>query len=352
MRRFIFKTLFFIVLLIVLNVQTKRILPFGWENTEYFAKMEHFRKTYQAGTNTLFFGSSRTLRHIDPVVFDSLNALRGIYTHSYNMASSAVFFNEQFYLFDYFFHDSSSTQDLEYLFLELDDLVIMADIFIGTTRGAYYVNASNLEKISTQIVLSPIPLNEKIAQIYYHLAGMIANDCHIGLGGEMLKHLLSRPRPPMPRPAARMGYTPIDTIFYEFRHTKNWQERRQELEKDTQIVHRLFERRASLYRHPVLTDLYNPLVLATYQDFIAAMQQRGVHVICILPMRGVVEPALISLYQALPDQHKINMTAHPDIEKLKAVKFWFDTGHLSLYGSRIYTELTSDAFIHFLQNME
>ncbi len=342
MIRFILKFVVYISLLAGANTYALILMPPGWQNPEYFQNLREFRKHYQSGTNTLFFGSSRTQRNVDPVLFDSLNAQHNLYTRSYVLASSAILLNEQFFLIDQFLEDEKSIDEVRYLFLELDDEIAILSDFRQTARGAYYINVSNIGGMIKQILTSNVSLTIKIAQCYYYLSEMLRYRMYIGLGRERLQRYFGKQRQRLATSANR-GYRPLSTTFPEYQRAPLLREKHELLLRDTAYIGRQFKIRETIFNEH-RTNLHNPVVLLKYEQFIAEMKLRNVYVICVLPIKRIVTPELVSLYYALPENHKINLTGHPDIEQLNYVKYWFDPGHLNIAGARVYTRLLADEF--------
>ncbi len=352
MRRFILKMIAYLILIMSINSAVETMMPYAWENSQYSDNLRYFESNWQSSTNTLFFGSSRTFTNVDPVAFDSLNSLNGIYTRSYVLASSAAFFNEQSYFLENFFKNNKSTLNLDYVFLELDDNISIDSENLYSGRSAHYINASNLFPILRQIVISRRPLNYKIRQCFYFITSMLRHKAYMGYARKRVKRLLDRRSKDKLLQMSNKGFRPLNVSSDAYQSSQRLQQVREELLRDTNYIHRNFDTFDSLF-HQTPGDIYNPLVLKKYKDFISKMKMRGVHVICLLPMRRHVTLELISLYRAIPDDHKIDMKVKHESKSLKAVKYWFDRGHLNADGARIYTRLLADEFaIHMKKHIE
>lgn len=131
--------------------------------------------------------------------------------------------------------------------------------------------------------------------------------------------------------------------------SENLQLRRAVFLLDTQFIRHAFAYIDSMHQNPIQQGMYNPRVYNTYVEFITRMEKLGVHVICIVPMRRKITAELLSLYQALPEGHKIDMSAHPDIDLLGTARYWFDGGHLNSDGAEIYTRLLAESFANIAQ---
>jgi hypothetical protein len=281
---------------------------------------------------------------VDPVVFDSINALAGIHTRSYNTASSAVFFNEQCYLLDKYVLDDTLLKEVKHLIIELDDDVTILPLNIYTSRGSYYIRLSTLPVILKQIVVSNLTFGEKFSQCYYHIASLIRYSLHMGHGRQRLQGLLfGFPVRASHDESGNNGFMPQGIHLSQYA-TTGWKERHELLMRDTMQIHRSCATFDSLSQHKMPSDIYNPVVLKRYLRFLTKMRERDITVIYLIPARRVISPQLVSLYNALPEGHKINMIASQHFKTLCAARYWFDSGHLNERGATIYSRLIAYEF--------
>ena len=150
MQRFILNIILFLALAFGLNLLGYSFLPENWECPQFIKKKMEW-DSLRTTANTFFIGSSRTFRHIDPMVFDSINATHGIHTFSFNFGISSLYVNERDVILNKLFRDPHSTDHLDYLFIELDDNVRINDDILYTPRTTWYVTPYTIGKIITWI---------------------------------------------------------------------------------------------------------------------------------------------------------------------------------------------------------
>jgi hypothetical protein len=133
MRSFL-RTLFvFVALCLLINVilnsfNVTYLNPYFSEKVHYYQSADLKEKV-----NTLFFGSSRTYRHVQPHVFDSINNS----SRSYNLGAAAAYVPESYYLCEEFLKDPEQSKNISTVFLELTPFqeVAYSNLF---SRQTYY----------------------------------------------------------------------------------------------------------------------------------------------------------------------------------------------------------------------
>ena len=96
----------------------RALLPFP-EVPEVTPKLRYFIE-HKDDFDTLFIGSSRIYRHIEPEMFDRAAAARGVPTHSFNLAIGGMHPPESFYLLDQALR--AKPAKLKWIFVELEEL--------------------------------------------------------------------------------------------------------------------------------------------------------------------------------------------------------------------------------------
>lgn len=335
---FLAKTAVFIILLVIINRSTTAFLPAGWENDSYYKRRADFLKNYANTCNTLFFGSSRTFAHIDPMLYDSLNFQSGLHTNSFILASGSEFFNEMVWHIHNIFNNPSAPQKVEYLFIELDNLVTLTEVNLYTPRASYYITPKSTFTFVKRIWAERISVGDRITQTLYYLSSCLVNLTQSGYGRRKIECLI--PAHPDDTPEIHepvRGYVGLNTDLPQFRLT-DLQKRHQDFMRDTTIIQRIFKSIEDADRVSSNRRILNPEVLRTCLDLITEFQARGIHVVYVLPIRSWMTSSLKSLYRALPDKHKIDMSKTAStIPQLRYAAYWFDGGHLNDKGSRLYT---------------
>ncbi len=115
MKRFIYKTFFFLSFLLLLLIIKKNITPFYIGDPIFKAKFEDFINNKE-NFNTISFGSSRIYRHLNTTLLDSL--LNNYYLSTYNLAVGATYNPESYYLYEELIQTLDSG-DIKLTFVEL-----------------------------------------------------------------------------------------------------------------------------------------------------------------------------------------------------------------------------------------
>ncbi len=338
-RRFLLKTLVFVIVLVTINRSLGLLFSKGWENPIYFKKREVFLNDYAAHCNTIFYGSSRTYSHIDPVMFDSLNALSALHTDSYMLGTSSVFFNELLYQIDALFKDSRAPKNLKYLFVELDDYLRLTERNLYTPRASYYITPHTIVRFLRTFYADEPNVKSILKQTTYYLSSMVVNFAQSGFGRSKLDQLIN----PLLEPQEdswilRRGHFALSIDRPEHRQS-GYIERYNALRADTTALQKALDLIKSLDSGINRQSSINPLVLNGYRNLISDFKSRGVHVVVVLPMRNGVDGKLKTLYDALPEGHKIDMSSvATQIPELHTMSQWFDIGHLNIHGVRFYTQ--------------
>lgn len=132
MKIFIRKILIFVAILSFVIFLIKSSVPYYWGN-ELMSQKLQFLKTANKTFDTFFVGSSKTYRHIDPVVFSSRTKKR-----AYNLGCSGMFYLEANYILDHFLDD----YDAKNLVVFMQKIVPMeiADENMHSNRSKYYLD--------------------------------------------------------------------------------------------------------------------------------------------------------------------------------------------------------------------
>ncbi|MBK6640313.1 MAG: hypothetical protein IPG39_03330 [Bacteroidetes bacterium] len=126
-------------------------------NELYRQKFEHFTAS-DSDYNTVFFGSSRTFRQINPVIFDSL--LQDYQIKSFNCGAPAVSNPEQYYLYEQFL--KNPPPGIHYAFMELKPINYISRVNLWTPRNYYWHTPEWVIYVYQYLNQSMLPLKNKI----------------------------------------------------------------------------------------------------------------------------------------------------------------------------------------------
>lgn len=133
----------------------------------------------QPEPDTLFFGSSRILRHLSPAVFDTTMAERGIETHSFNMALPAMMTLEQESLLALLL--ATPPTALRYVIIDPEEfLLVTPPGQLRTTRSIGWHTAPATWITLQELAQSERRLQQKITGGYEHILACVYRAFHFG----------------------------------------------------------------------------------------------------------------------------------------------------------------------------
>ena len=113
-------------------------------------KMYHQKKEYLLDHieeyNTVFMGSSRILRQVDPAIVDERTGT----TQTYNLGTYGTFYPEIWYLTQHLLEELDSG-DLQYLVIELASINYTIETNLHTVRGTYFVDDATLDFVERYV---------------------------------------------------------------------------------------------------------------------------------------------------------------------------------------------------------
>lgn len=333
MQNFLLRTFLFFAIVVALNNALELLMPDGWENVQHHFKRKDFLERH-TDANTVFFGSSRTYAHINPVQFDSLNALKGIETNSYMMASSSVFFNELRFLLKSFRKEVMPKVGLKYMFIELDNETFIDTASLYLPQASHYVTPGNLGFCLKTLYADRSAVTQLIEQTSYYLISCLVQITKGGYGDDRIKFQKPKSSTYWHKYKGHMSLTMEDPFF----RRGDYLRRRNLLLEDTTIIERQYQRAIKMDSIARATKEHNPVILQSYLDLISEMKSNGIHVVFVLPARSLIRSPLKGLYYALPQENRVDMNAvAATIPELHTLDYWFDQGHLNKEGVSVYT---------------
>lgn len=180
MGKALIKSLLF--LLLVLGCSKILVQPFlfhpFWGDVSFICKYDHFF-SQQNNYNTVFIGSSRTYRHVNPSVFDSITGL-----NSFNFGITGVGCPYNYWLTDKVL--DSENLNIDFLFLELfspeNNLTIDSkkDI-LHTDKVLYWYGIREFCTSIQSVCESPqIDISANIRELRVHTINLIESSFHFG----------------------------------------------------------------------------------------------------------------------------------------------------------------------------
>ena len=172
MKTFIIKLCAFTLFIVMILSAIKSTVPFYWGQNQKFKLLENKIEYFLENSNqydVLFFGSSRTYRHIDPLLFDSITGLK-----SFNFGIAGCSYLETHYLIDNLFK-SLVKKDSLIIFLQETAPWPIKDDNLHSIRSKYYLDIKRLD-----MALSYYWKKRNYHQIYNYLVSYLENKLCIG----------------------------------------------------------------------------------------------------------------------------------------------------------------------------
>tara|TARA_B100001059_G_scaffold132945_1_gene133039 strand:+ start:1361 stop:2275 length:915 start_codon:yes stop_codon:yes gene_type:complete len=294
MKSFCLKILIFLIVLLSIICSIKSTVPFYWGNKNLGDKIEFFlEKKYieristqkQIECNVLFFGSSRTYRHIQPILFDSITNFK-----SFNLGGNGTFFLETNYLIDNILNIMNSSDTIR-IFQQKTTPTIITDKNFHSVRSKYFLDFKRL-KIALKYFLT----QKDYKQVYRHIISYVENQICIGELKRIYDYHFTKSLPPsFNLKMMQKGYWPMGAENNFILKTK------QSKEEDIPN-HFYLEKNISSDSLNVITSILNDDHTNKYQNIIS--------------------------YKITGD----------NLKKFKLEKkYYYDRGHFNFKGSRIFT---------------
>ncbi|MCX7551336.1 hypothetical protein [Xanthomarina sp. F2636L] len=209
MKKFLLEILIFTAVLFVVLKAIKLMVPYYWGNKQVAQKME-FLKTSNKDFDAFFFGSSKTYRHINPILFESKTG-----KSAFNLGATGTFTLEVEYLMDNFLHTKKFydkkdiyVQNITYSFIGKKNLhSVRSNYYLDTKRAFRGINYFTSRKEYTQA--------------YYHLVGFIENQLCIGQVFDIFKYNINGVLPLKGIIAQQNGFYPLDQSLKHSPNNKN-----------------------------------------------------------------------------------------------------------------------------------
>lgn len=280
--------------------------------------------------NTVFFGSSRTFRQIDPSQFDSLLNDYGI--SSFNCGSPAVSHPEQYFLYDSFLKEGH--RGIRYAFLELKPINYISRVNLWTPRNYYWHSTHWLWYVYGYLKDSSLPLKNKIGYALDYTFTLLLKHIHIGYLNRpseesmTTEELLGRKGDGFLTLEDQVALTPDDTSYME---------RRNAFLSDTTILEGRIRQSLVDFSAPLRRGDMNETHLQLLKDLIAQSEASGIHLFLVVPPMLQEYRETRALMESLPSSHVIELAdvrRHPEFYD---VSHLFDQGHLNRKGAALYT---------------
>jgi hypothetical protein len=280
--------------------------------------------------NTLFMGTSRTYRQIDPAIIDSVLATEKI--KSYNLGATGTFHPENMYLFEEVVQHTSGTAPVKYLFMELTDLVPIEFVNWFAPQSYYYIDAGYLRFVlSSYFEREDFSFFQKIKYAYPFVQGYLLN--HLFL----VNPLHASPELAIYTGEHQNGFYPLDLDVQQNQKVQ-LKERYTAFKKDTSALTARLQIQYEQRKPHVNTTLLKRL-----NQMMARAEQHHIRMYYIIPPRLKEYRDMAALSEHLPENRVIDMGSHADYPDLYLAKYSFDVAHLNSQGAALYSRYLAQA---------
>ncbi len=214
MKRFSIEVFVFTLILLLTIKVIKSSVPFYWGNKLMNQKIEYIQNSDQA-YNSFFIGSSKTMRHINPILFEKKTGKA-----SFNLGCSGMFALETEYMIDNL-SKTKSFQSTENVYVQHIDYMEISEENLHSLRVNYYMDSKRLKR-ALKYYLS----QGDYEQSYFHLSSYIENQLCIGQFLKIYDYNTTKINPLSGLVAKQNGFYSLDQDL-KIGKGKQLQERRQ-----------------------------------------------------------------------------------------------------------------------------
>ncbi len=333
MRKFILKILLFAALLSFVLLLADRHLPYYWGNEGLVSKMNKvIADEYRY--DTYFVGSSRMYRHIQPSLFDSLNNGK---TRSFNLSYSGTKPPETYHFLKHFIEECSD--DTKYIFLELNMITDLAEVNRNSLRAKYC-----LDFPTYKTAFMACMQNKRYGIAWNYTISYLSSIWKMGMLESIWKFNGKTNYPQALGPYGD-GYYGLDEEKVDAGTTDStFIKRLDNFFKDTTVLTKRYEATIKEYKRNKSFLPAAPANVAKIKSLIRQAELKGIQLILLRQPRN---PGLLSLYNAIPDTHKIDMCDPMKYHEFYLAKYSFDVGHFNGEGAEMFTRALVDEFQQF-----
>lgn len=298
-------------------------------NGQFATQYQHYL-TKAAQYNTVFMGSSRTYRQINPQVIDE--GLSDLEIKSYNLGAHATFIPEAFYLLEMFIDSQPPGTPVRYVFMELTGINNIKLVNWFSPQSYYYLDKDMLKLIWNTHFHNP-DLSRLTALMYTYPY----------LQGYVLKYIV--PLSLMKTYAEAdsysgeqgNGYYPLDVDLRQNQPEKLIA-RRDAFLKDTMV---LLERKSkqSQRKKEDISQAYTDYL----NHLIDEAEQKNIRLYYIIPPKLKYYNSLAGLTGHVKDQRVIDMGSYEPYPHLNYARYNFDDGHFNSAGAQLYSTYLAQA---------
>ena len=330
MRQFLIQTVIFLSAGgLLLSVLPAEILPYYYGDKVYAEKHKIFHG-HADKYNTILFGTSRIYRQIIPTLLDSLVTQTNI--SSFNMATAATNGQESAYLYEHFLDELKPGQ-IEFVILELQRLNWVSPDNLNTTKGNYWINAKTIARTRAFLRNAEYPEVRKKTLLRNQYKGLANKYLDFGKMANSAGRFLTS----VGDFRSTHGYISSEQATRTLSKGQQFRARSTAFLQDTSILRQRVRVAAQIDSLHNTQLKVNAAYLQYHLDLIANSDQKGIHLILVLPPKLIDYREHIAIAKQLPLGHFIDLANVRKYPELYLAKNTFDRGHLNTRGSRLLT---------------
>lgn len=329
MKFFLFNFVVFLLVILLLFLIPNLFIDKYYGNEIYLKKYEYFFK-HKDKYNTVFFGSSRIYRHLNPILFDSLCFEDNI--KSFNLGAPAVFNPEVYFLCEEFLKEVDSNS-IKHIFIELQPFEDISQKKIKTYRGNYWLNFDYLIYV-VRYLLADNGSNKYLKSKEYILAYIykmidITKFKYLFGQSEINELYLN---------STENGFLSLDEELSVLK-TKELKQRTIHFFKDTMDLNK-----RQLLMNQDSSVGCNLIEYKLVLNLIKTAKNRGIKLYCIIPPRLTDYRMVKAMKKNISTAHIIDISDDKKFHELYLAKYSFDVGHLNKKGSSFFTKYVYNEF--------
>lgn len=334
MKKFFLNIFLFSAIFFILNQLPNLFLSPYYGKELYLKKYEYFINN-QDNFNTVILGSSQSYRQINPEILDGL--LKDYQTSTFNLAAEAIFNPEVYYLYEKLL-ETIETNSLKYAFIELRLLEDMRSNSLNQSWNYYWHNLEYLNFSINYTLASNRPLWEKIKVIKKYII------CYVNKIINGYKALVCNKSNENGLYYGKDGFYSLNEEMSDIGGNNYLRKILASFLKDTTVLEKKVSRANRVFSVKNNEQFINEVHLIKLIDLIEKSKQKGVHLIFVIPPRGVYNE-LLAIKEKLPSNHIIEIANPQKYPELYQVEFTFDKWHVNKKGADLYTKYIANELI-------
>lgn len=304
---------------------------------EIYTKKKKYLSNNKDKFNTIYFGSSRLYRQLDPLLIDSL--LTDYDIRSFNLASPATFNPEIYFLYEDFIKNNEVS--FKYVFIELQDLQEISRRNILSKRN-YYCADWNYLVFSYKMIFNSIrPASKKVYYYFTYGISFILNQIIPHNYSEINNEIKDDPIKPR-------GFYSLSSELIENKERVDIRHRKNQFLNDTSVLESRIRSAKEAFAKNKDEIIINQTHVDKLKSLIKLSEERGIELYFIIPPKQEHYIDIADLKYAFPKNKVFDMANYEVYSELYEFDYSFDVAHLNGKGSRLMSIYFAEEFKRIL----